>query len=300
MKTGISSFRKTMKETALIVSICAVLILSPGVVSVFAENPDEESNLVKMMGGIISSSDGDNMTWVEGTPNGFYASGGNIDVVMSYPNSEVKAITWSTGNSEGEASSGMLKIEDGNMFHSNDGGITWNEEAPEGFDTYTDDDGKTIMAFRGNPGDRTDFDMLNIKRYPNSEGKTITWNSTDEANSGMLKMEDGNMFHSTDGGITWNEGAPEGFNAYTNDDGKTITTFRSNSGNRTDFDMRYTNVEGKTIAWSTGNSEGVVRSGMVKMKDGNMFYSNDGGVTWDEGAPDGASISPDESVIFPR
>lgn len=86
----------------------------------------------------------------------------------------------------------LVKNTNGKMSHSIDGGNTWNDGAPEGAMISTNEDGLKTFTMGDLPKD----------------GNGLT-----------VKNENGKISYSTDGGNTWSENTPEGFDVSTNVDG---------------------------------------------------------------------------------
>jgi len=151
-----------------------------------------------------------------------------------------------------------VKNEDGALKFSTDGGQTWSEEAPEGFDVF--EDGKAFGEFPG-------------RGYFGFRGRG-------ESDIMVKRDEDGTVLYSTDGGETWSEEAPEGFGIFGKGgipDGEDFF-FPPEGGKPFGFHG------GPALSRGFGGGDGV----MVKMEpDGTVLYSTDGGETWSEEAPEG-------------
>lgn len=94
-----------------------------------------------------------------------------------------------------------VKLEDGVKLYSTDGGQTWSENAPEGMDIFTEEDGKIGIKNSG---------QIEGGLFIGGHAKAEDGILSKGGNSFMVKNENGTRFYSEDGGQTWSEDLPEG------------------------------------------------------------------------------------------
>ena len=103
-----------------------------------AATKEEGKMLTKTEDGRTSYSTDDGQTWTQGTPEG--------TVVTSGENGETFVTAGTPPESDDNAM--IAKNENGKMSYSTDGGKTWSENAPEGFDVTTGEDGSVSIQKR--------------------------------------------------------------------------------------------------------------------------------------------------------
>lgn len=112
--------------------------------------------------------------------------------------------------------------------------------------------------------------------------------ATEETLGELFRLENGKASYSTDGGQTWNEGAPaNGGIHYSLDEGKTWSDGLSPEGSGEN-----TLVASGQIPDGTESSYDLA----VKEVDGVLQYSTDGGKTWSTDVPSGVEVAEDGSI----
>lgn len=147
---------------------------------------------VKLEDGIkLCSTDG-GQTWSENAPEDlieFKGEDGKIEIKNANISKDDIGI------------SVKVKLENGIKLYSTDGGQTWSENAPEGIDAFTKEDGK--MEIKNS--DQIESGLF-IGGQVTSENAILSKGG----NSFMVKNENGTRLYSEDGGQTWSEDLPEG------------------------------------------------------------------------------------------
>jgi len=147
---------------------------------------------VKLEDGVkLYSTDG-GQTWSENAPEG----------LTEFKNEDGKIEIKNANISRDDIGINVkVKLEDGVKLYSTDGGQTWNENAPEGVEAFTKEDGKVGIK----NSDQTESGLF-IGGQVKSEDGILSKGG----NSFMVKNENGTRFYSEDGGQTWSEDLPEG------------------------------------------------------------------------------------------
>ena len=240
-----TNFTNTGKKKIAAIGACAVLALAIGTTTAFAAVGARDNGpvLVKTENGSSSYSTDEGQTWNNGLPDG---------AVFIQNDDGGSTVTMGTPPALGEGRGLMGRNENGVTSYSTDGGKTWSDSLPDGFEEVKDPSGAAGIRSKG------------------------TALIGDGIGSMLVRNEDGKMSYSTDGGKTWTEGAPEG---------ATITN----------------DAEGRGfVTMGTPPTPGDGDSFMGKMTNGVESYSTDGGKTWSEKLPDGVTKNADGSVSFKK
>jgi hypothetical protein len=129
------------RKTKLFAASClaVAITLTAGIAIVAnAATKEEGKMLAKTENGQMSYSTDDGQTWTQGAPDGAVVTtdenGGSL-VTMGTP-------------PEGDDNAMMARNENGEMSYSTDGGKTWSENALEGYDVNTGEDGSVSIQRR--------------------------------------------------------------------------------------------------------------------------------------------------------
>ncbi|MDR2196617.1 MAG: hypothetical protein LBO07_01445 [Coriobacteriales bacterium] len=113
--------------------------------------------------------------------------------------------------------------------------------------------------------------------------------AADEADGGqaslMLLSEDGLTRYSTDGGVTWTEGYPDGFSLDTDGQGGTLISAD---------DAVVLDIRGLPSDAEGAETEYALR----RAQDGEVEYSTDGGETWSSEVPEGLRVIEESDDIL--
>lgn len=244
MKIELGRILDTRTKKVAAIAACATLVLSLGALTAFATGIIPSGGfLVKSDNGNVSHSEDGGATWTEGTPDNYHVEYGADGSALSWVGDEKP-------NLEGAFA---VKNENGNTLYSTDGGATWSDTAPEGYEQTVNPDGSVSV-------------------------KNEIANHAAPAEASLVKNENGIVSHSTDGGETWTEGAPSNYHVEHNEDGSALSWVGDERPEPGDDSFSVKNENGKTE------------------------YSTDGGATWSETIPDGYELTenPDGSVIVKK
>jgi len=147
---------------------------------------------VKLEDGVKLYSTDDGQTWSENAPEGLTELE-NGDGKIGIKNANI--------SKDDIGISVKVKLEDGAKLYSTDGGQTWSENAPEGVDAFTKEDGKIGIK---------NSDQIESGLFIGGQVKSEDGILSKGGNSFMVKNENGARLYSEDGGQTWNEDLPEG------------------------------------------------------------------------------------------
>lgn len=171
--------------------LCGALVLTLGTGKAFASDVDDSVEVKNENGAITYSTDG-GQTWSEDAPEGFTGFESE-DGKIKIKNANIAK--------DDIGISVKVKLEDGVKLYSTDGGQTWSENAPEGVDAFTKEDGKIGIK---------NSDQIESGLFISGHVKSEDGILSKGGNSFMVKNENGTRFYSEDGGQTWSEDLPEG------------------------------------------------------------------------------------------
>jgi Neuraminidase (sialidase) len=231
----------TTKRKAGTIAVCTALVLTLGASTALAADTTQGANA----GFPLLTKAGALKIWDSAIPVG----------AVKINDGELSGIVHSTL---------AVKTENGVTQYSTDGGQTWSETAPDGF---------------------------NVNVNPAGIVSVSSGFFTPAAGQGFLQgilvkvKEDGQAQHSTDGGETWQDGFPEGAAA------KTLPSLEA---------LPLQDIELQDGANIVIHGElpvmpvGVAGSFAVKTENGVTQYSTDGGKTWSETIPEeyGVNFTP--------
>lgn len=171
--------------------LCGALVLTLGTGKAFASD-GADSVQVKNENGVITYSIDGGQTWSKDAPEG----------LIGFENEDGKIEIKNTNISKDDIGINIkVKLEDGVKLYSTDGGQTWSENAPEGVDVFTKEDGKIGIKNSG---------QIESGLFIGGQVKSEDGILSKGGNSFMVKNENGTRLYSEDGGQTWSEYLPEG------------------------------------------------------------------------------------------
>lgn len=238
MKNKLTNLLGTGKKRALTITLASALVLTFGTTAAFAASGafGNGSLMVRAQAdGNSSYSTDEGQTWNDGLPEG---------ATVSEENGRV-TITSGNPSGAGEGQGVLTNNKNGVVTYSIDGGETWSETLPEGYEAPMVPDST-----------------------PSIQAEGI------EEGSVLVRNEDGVISYSTDGGETWTEGLPEGMTITKGQGGEILSTVGNPPADS----------EGETL--------------MVKDSNGTKSYSTDGGNTWSETVPEGLTQNKSGSVSY--
>ena len=115
-------------------AICAALVLTAGAVTAYAADNVERHHIhVRSVGGVSTFSVDGGATWMNTAPEGFVQLEGYA---------QIEGGTFFAFTQDFEGEMGLaIREENGIIYFSTDGGVTWSDEFPEGLESFQFIDG---------------------------------------------------------------------------------------------------------------------------------------------------------------